>query len=202
VTPATVNTPLCQVEAIPRKSEGIEPSPWSTLRHVKLGPFPENQKYRALHHSNTPPCIVRVHLANQKVSSPSAQSTLCCVKSRPCPRTHQHSIMSPRDVSSSLFYPWPHGVSCTTCKVSFILMACPRPNCILCIICNVPLCPTSPDTTPLHLKLHRLRVTNSQWISPSDLNVHDNPSSKRSMMRTPLCYHLAQTDRSHYCPTH
>src|SRR5882672_6180050 len=42
---------------------------------------------------------------------------------------------------------------------------------------------------PLHLKLHRLRVTNSPWILPPDPNVRDLPSSKKLMMRTPLSCH-------------
>src|SRR5882672_10520918 len=44
---------------------------------------------------------------------------------------------------------------------------------------------------PPHLKLHRLRVTNSLWIPPSDLNVCDLHSSKRSTMKTPLSNHWA-----------
>src|SRR5882672_4892457 len=44
---------------------------------------------------------------------------------------------------------------------------------------------------PPHLKLHRLRVTNSLWIPPSDPNVHDLHSSKKSTMRTPLSNHWA-----------
>src|SRR5882672_729020 len=44
---------------------------------------------------------------------------------------------------------------------------------------------------PLHLKLHRLRVTNSLWIPPSDSNVRDLHSSKKSTMRMPLSHHWA-----------
>src|SRR5882672_12443533 len=44
---------------------------------------------------------------------------------------------------------------------------------------------------PLHLKLHRLRVTNSLWIPPSDSNVCDLHSSKKSTTRTPLSNHWA-----------
>src|SRR5882672_3765885 len=39
---------------------------------------------------------------------------------------------------------------------------------------------------PPHLKLHRLRVTNSQWIPPSDPNVCDLHSLNKSTMKTPL----------------
>src|SRR5882672_8384402 len=44
---------------------------------------------------------------------------------------------------------------------------------------------------PPHLKPHRLQVMNSLWIPPSDPNVRDLLSSKKSMMRTPLSYHWA-----------
>src|SRR5882672_10418800 len=44
---------------------------------------------------------------------------------------------------------------------------------------------------PPHLKLHRLRVKYSQWLSPSDQNTRDLLSLKKSMMRTPLSYHWA-----------
>src|SRR5882672_4643917 len=38
----------------------------------------------------------------------------------------------------------------------------------------------------LHLKLHRLRVTNGLRIPPSDPNVRVLPSSKKLTMKTPL----------------
>src|SRR5882672_3090691 len=44
---------------------------------------------------------------------------------------------------------------------------------------------------PPHLKLHRLRVMNSLWIPPSDPNVRDLRSLKRSTMKTPLSNHWA-----------
>src|SRR5882672_10117170 len=44
---------------------------------------------------------------------------------------------------------------------------------------------------PPHLKLHRLRVTNSLWIPPSDPNVCDLHSLKKLTMRKPLSYHWA-----------
>src|SRR5882672_6845289 len=44
---------------------------------------------------------------------------------------------------------------------------------------------------PLHLKLHRLRVTKSLWIPPSDPNARDRHSSKKSTMKMPLSNHWA-----------
>src|SRR5882672_7295502 len=86
--PTTVNTPLCQVEAIPRKSEGIEPFSTVNTPLCQVGVTPhKSEGIEPFSTVNTPPCQVEVTLANQKVSSPSTWSTLCHAKSRPGPRT-------------------------------------------------------------------------------------------------------------------
>src|SRR5882672_4267426 len=57
--PTTVNTPLCQVEAIPRKSEGIEPFTTVNTPPCQVGVTPrKSEGIEPFNMVNTPPCQV------------------------------------------------------------------------------------------------------------------------------------------------
>src|SRR5467141_1525462 len=59
--PTTVNTPLCQVEAIPRKSEGIEPFTTVNTPPCQVGVTPrKSEGIEPFTTVNTPPCQVGV----------------------------------------------------------------------------------------------------------------------------------------------
>src|SRR5467141_3260023 len=59
--PTTVNTPLCQVEAIPRKSEGIEPFSTVNTPLCQVGVAPrKSEGIEPFTTVNTPPCQVGV----------------------------------------------------------------------------------------------------------------------------------------------
>src|SRR5467141_2255464 len=66
--PTTVNTPLCQVEAIPRKSEGIEPFTTVNTLLCQIGVTPhKSEGIEPFTTVNSPLCQVKVlplHLIN------------------------------------------------------------------------------------------------------------------------------------------
>src|SRR5467141_4828116 len=59
--PTTVNTPLCQVEAIPRKPEGIKPFTTVNTPPCQVGVTPrKSEGIEPFNMVNTPPCQVKV----------------------------------------------------------------------------------------------------------------------------------------------
>src|SRR5882672_6874947 len=78
--PTTVNTPLCQVEAIPRKSEGIEPFTTVNTPPCQVGVTPRKSKgIEPFTTVNTPPCLVGVTPRKSEGIEPfSTVNTLLC----------------------------------------------------------------------------------------------------------------------------
>jgi len=117
--PTIVNTLLCQVEATPHKSEGIEPFHHSqTLCCVKVGvTHCKSEGIEPFTTVNTPPCQVEVTLAIGRYQALQHGPTLRHAKSKPCLRTQSTlrrvtSWMHPHLLFSTLS----QFVLCTTCK--------------------------------------------------------------------------------------
>src|SRR5467141_1101398 len=69
--PTTVNTPLCQVEAIPCKSEGIEPFNMVNTPLCQVGVTPrKSEGIEPFNMVNTPPCQVEA-LPSHLINTPS-----------------------------------------------------------------------------------------------------------------------------------
>src|SRR5467141_3735391 len=130
--PTTVNTPLCQVEAIPRKSEGIEPFTTvnTPLCQVEVTPR-KSEGIEPFNMVNTPPCQVEA-LPSHPINTPSAHL---------------------EDTSSPLV---PASVPIASCVplVKSPSSSCPATDPITPVVSSVtsPLCHTPPDTTCPPLK--------------------------------------------------
>ena len=111
--PTTVNTPLCQVKAIPGKPECIELFTMVNTLMCQVRAIPHKPEgIEPFTMVNTLLCYPS--LTNKKVWSPSPQSTLHCVKLRPCPHT-QSTLSDSLKVMSSVSAQVPNPIlTCVT----------------------------------------------------------------------------------------
>src|SRR5882672_6900074 len=130
--PTTVNTPLCQVEAIPHKSEGIEPLTTVNSPPCQVGVTPrKSEGIEPFNMVNTPPCQVEV-LPSHPINTPSGHL---------------------EDTSSPLF-PTSVPIAPHVLLVKSPSSSCPATDPIAPVVLSVmsPLCHTPPDTTRPPLK--------------------------------------------------
>src|SRR5882724_9169458 len=160
--PNTDTRTPCQVEVIPRKSEGIEPfnlvnSPPGQVEDVSSHPInsPSGPVEDASSHTvNLPPCQVRVYPCKSEGIEP-----FNLVNSLPgqVEETSSHPINSPSDslgVSSPVSFTVPASVSDRVTPVLSLSPPVPVPNLIAPRLSSVtsPSCFTSSGTAPVPLK--------------------------------------------------